>query len=111
MKPENPVTCDYEIYLPAKDIFVTTGDVVFCEHVGRSEPERLLPPSMSLPESISSLRVVDYQSLVDTIHMDNDEGVLYRVLKVYKSRDMAVVDRILYDPEHPDATGGIIDTV
>jgi hypothetical protein len=30
MKPENPVTCDYEIYLPAKDIFVTTGDVVFC---------------------------------------------------------------------------------
>ena len=55
MKPENPVTCDYEIYLPAKNIFVTTWDVIFCEHVGRNEPERLLPPSMSLPESISSL--------------------------------------------------------
>ena len=90
---------------------MTTGDVIFCEHVGRKEPERLLPPSLSLPESLTSLRVEDYQDLVDTIHMDNEEGVQYRVLKVYKSRDMAVVDRILYDPEHPDAPGGIIDTV
>jgi hypothetical protein len=111
MKPDNPVTLDYEIYLPAKDVFVTSGDVIFCEHVGRLEPERLLPPVLSLPESSSALRVEDFQNLVGTIHMDNDEGVLYKVLKVYKKRDLAVVDRVLYNPANPSDPGGTIDTV
>jgi hypothetical protein len=111
MKPENPVTCDYEIYLPAKDVFVTSGDVIFCEHVGRQEPERLLPPLLSLPESSTPLRAEDYQNLVDTIHMDNDEKVLYKVLKVYKKRGGVVVDRVLYDPGNPNDPGGAIDTI
>ena len=35
MKPNNPITYDYELYLPAKNVFVTSGDVIFCEHIGR----------------------------------------------------------------------------
>jgi len=111
MKPDNPVTRDYEVYLPAKDKFVTSGDVIFCEHVGRREPERLLPPILSLPESLSALDAKDYQDLVDTVHMDNDEGVMYRVLKVYKSRGLVVVDRVLFDQANPSDPGGTIDTV
>jgi len=67
-----------------------------------------------LPESSSVLRVEDFQNIVETIHMDNDEGVLYKVLKVYKKRDMAVVDsidRVFYSPENPSDPGGTIDTV
>ena len=41
--------------------------------VRRRELEGLLPPSLSLPESLSSLDAKDYQDLVDTIHMDNYE--------------------------------------
>ena len=111
MKPQNPLTYDYEIYLPAKDVFVTSGDVIFCEHVGRSEPERLLPPLSTLSDISVPLEVNDYQYLVDTVHMDNEEGVRYKVLKVYKFRGLACVDRILYDPDDPNAVGGMIDTV
>ena len=111
MNPTNPVTRDYEIYLPAKDKFVTTGDAIFCEHVGRRELERLLPPLLSLPESAAIIDAKDYQNLVDTIHLDNDEGVQYRVLKVYNRRGVAVVDRVLYNPDIPDDAGGTIDTV
>jgi hypothetical protein len=32
MKQQNPISYDYEIYLPAKDVFVTSGDVIFCEY-------------------------------------------------------------------------------
>jgi hypothetical protein len=111
MKPENPLTYDYEIYLPAKDVFVTSGDVIFCEHVGRSEPERLLPPLTMLSDIGRPLEVADYQYLVDTVHMDNEEGVQYKVLKVYKHKGLACVDRVLFDPDVPNAEGGMIDTV
>ena len=111
MNPDNAITRDYEIYLPTKDKFVTTGDVLFCEHVGRLEPERLLPPSLSLPDSAAKLDAKDYQNLVDTVHLDNDEGVQYRVLKVYNRQGAVVVDRVLFDPAIPNAPGGTIDTV
>jgi hypothetical protein len=111
MKPDNPITYDYEIYLPTKDKFITSGDVMFCEHVDRSEPERLLPPLLTLPSGSVELDVNDFQHLVDTIHLDNDEGVQYRVVKVYKSRGVAVVDRVLYNANNPRAIGGTLDTV
>ena len=111
MKPQNPLTYDYEIYLPAKNLFVTSGDVIFCEHVGRQEPERLLPPILTLNETRAQLRVEDFQNLVDTVHLDNDEGVRYKVLKVYKSKGLNVVDRVLYNPDVPNAVGGTIDTI
>ena len=111
MKPDNPITYDYEIYLPTKDKFITSGDVMFCEHVDRTEPERLLPPLLTLPSGAEELDVKDFQNLVDTIHLDNDEGVQYRVVKVYKSRGLAVVDRVLYNADNPRAVGGTLDTV
>jgi hypothetical protein len=111
MKPENPLIYDYEIYLPAKDVFVTSGDVIFCEHVGRSEPECLLPPLTMLSDTGRPLEVADYQYLVDTVHMDNKEGVQYKVLKVYKHKGLACVDRVLFDPDVPNAEGGMINTV
>ena len=111
MKPDNPITYDYEIYLPTKDKFITSGDVMFCEHVDRSEPERLLPPLLTLPSGSVELDVNDFQNLVDTIHLDNDEGVQYRVVKVYKSRGVAVVDRVLYNANNPRAIGGTLDNV
>jgi hypothetical protein len=111
MKPQNPLTYDYEIYLPATDVFVTSGDVIFCEHVSRSEPERLLPPFTSLSDISRPLEVADYQYLVDTVHLDNEEGVQYKVLKVYKHKDLACVDRVLFDPDVPNVEGGMINTV
>ena len=111
MNPRNPVTYEYEIYIPAKNLFVTSGDVIFCEHVGRKEPERLLPPILSLKGSSERLNVKDYQELIDTVHMDNEEGVTYKVIKVYSSKGLAVVDRVLYDPNRSNEKGGVLDTV
>ena len=69
-------------------------------------------PSLSTLGDLSiPLDVADYQYLVDTVHMDNEEFVQYKVLKVYKFRGLACVDRVLYDPSDPDAPGGTIDTV
>jgi hypothetical protein len=35
----------YELFLPnaCAGTFITYGDVIFCQHVTRGEPERLLP--------------------------------------------------------------------
>ena len=57
------------------------------------------------------LRVIDYQYLVDTVLMDIEEGVRYRVLKVYQFKGLNCVDRVLYDPDDPNAEGGTYDTV
>jgi hypothetical protein len=96
MKPGVGITIEYEIFLPHKNTFITTGDVIFCEHVGRSEPERLLPPITMTTEK--PLNPVDFQYLVDTVHYDEQEGVNYRVLRVYASKGLIVVDRELNDP-------------
>ena len=109
-KQSNQITYEYEIYIPSKNVFVTSGDVIFCEHVGRSEPERLLPPIMEITDT-KDFDVDQYQYLVDTIHMDNDEGVTYRVTKVYTLKDMAVVDRVLWDIGLNKPSGPYIDTV
>jgi hypothetical protein len=108
LKPGVQVTIDYEIYLPHKNTFVTTGDAIFCEHVGRSEPERLLPPIMEADLG-KPLNPENYQQLVDTVHYDEQEGVNYRVLKVYKSKGLVIVDRELYDP--PNLKRRVIDTI
>jgi hypothetical protein len=47
MNPANPITVEYELYLLHENKLVTSGDVVFNEHVTRDEPERLLPPIMT----------------------------------------------------------------
>jgi len=39
MKPGVGITIEYEIFVPHKNTFINTGDVIFCEHVGRYEPE------------------------------------------------------------------------
>ncbi|NDF27778.1 MAG: transposase, partial [Nitrosopumilaceae archaeon] len=111
MKPQNPISYDYELYIPAKNVFITSGDVIFCEHVGRTEPERLLAPKVTLRESDQPCRPEDFSYLVDTIHMDNDEGVRYKVVRVYTHKGLVVVDRVLYDPEHRDVSESPIDTV
>jgi len=94
---QNDLQYQYEIYLPSKNEFITSGDVIFCEHVGRAEPERLLPPISLIPDNFESLDVNDYQYLVDTIHMDNEEGILYKVTKVYAHKGLAVADRVIYN--------------
>jgi hypothetical protein len=96
MKPGVDITIEYEIFLPHKNKFITTGDAIFCEHVGRSEPERLLPPITEVTKT--PLDPADFQHLVDTVHYDEQEGVNYRVLRVYKSKGLVVVDRELNDP-------------
>ena len=98
-KETAPYSSQYEIYLPKKNVFVTSGDVVFCEHTGRSEPERLLPPHLMLPDGHGTLDANDFQHLVDTVHLDNDEGVQYKVLRVYKEKGFVIVDRVLYFPD------------
>ena len=35
-KQQNPISIDYLIYLPAKNVFITTSDIMCCEHVGRA---------------------------------------------------------------------------
>ena len=110
-KQDTPITYEYEIYIPTKHVFVTSGDVIFSEHIDRSEPERLLPPTLTHPNAANDLQVKDYQNLVDTIHFDNEEGVRYRVTKVYKLRGVPSVDRVLYNEANPDALGGTIDTI
>jgi len=111
MKPQNPITLTYELYLPSKNVFITSGDVVFCEHVDRSKPERLLPPVLMLPPGAKTLDPADLQHLVDNIHMDNDEGSTYRILKVYKRAGNAIVDRVLYSNDKNKDLGGKVDTV
>jgi hypothetical protein len=111
MKSYTPIFIEYEIYLPTKDVIITSGDVVFSEHVGRTEPERLLPPLMTLPHGAKSFLPQDYQYLVDTVHMDNDEGILYKVLKVYRKRDAFVVDRVIFELDKPNHPGGTVNCV
>ena len=111
MKSYTPISIKYEIYLPRKDVFITSGDAVFSEHVGTTEPERLLPPLMTLPSGAKSFRSEVYQYLVDIVHMNNDERILYKVLKVYPKRGAIVVDRVLFATDKPNNPGGIIDCV
>jgi len=92
-------------------LFVTSGDVLFSEHIDRREPERLLPPTLTHLNVANDLQIKDYQNLVDTIHFDNEEGVRYRVTKVYKLRGIPSVDRVLFDEANPNALGGTIDTI
>ena len=40
MKSYTPIFIEYKIYLPTKDVIITSGDVVFSEHTGRTEPEK-----------------------------------------------------------------------
>ena len=97
MKPGADLTIRYEIFLPHKNKFITTGDAIFCEHVGRNEPERLLPPILEVKTG-EPIRAADFQTLVDTIHYDSEEGVNYRVLREYESKALVQVDRNLYNP-------------
>ena len=61
-KQSNQVTYEYEIYIPSKNVFITSGDVIFSEHVGRSEPERFLPPIMEITDT-KAYYVEKYQYL------------------------------------------------
>ena len=107
-----PDSIAYQLYLPQKNIFVTSGDVVFCEHTGRSEPERLLPPHLMLSDGHGTLDAKDFQHLVDTVHLDNDEGVQYKVLRVYKEKGFVIVDRDLYFPDKkPNEKPNLVDVV
>ena len=107
-----PDSIAYELYLPQKNVFVTSGDVVFCEHTGRSEPERLLPPHLMLLDGVGTLDAKDYQHLVDTIHLDSEEGVQYKVLRVYKKKGFVVVDRVLYFSDKKlDEKSNLVDIV
>ena len=83
---------------------------MFCE-IDRSYSEHLLPPLLTLPSGAEKLDVNDFQNLVDTIHLDNDEVVQYRVVKVFKSHSVTAVDRVLYNANNPRAIGGTLDNV
>ena len=54
-------TYTYKIHLPHKNAKVCSGDVNICEHVGRAEPERLLPPIIELQHKGETLDVEKYQ--------------------------------------------------
>ena len=88
---------------------MTSGDVLFCEHVSRTEPERLLPPIAEIKDA--ALHERDYQYLVDTIHFDSDEGVQYKVLRVYRQKALIVVDRELFDQDKPSLLRRTLDTI
>ena len=46
---------------------------------------------------------------MDTVHYDEQEGVNYRVVKIYSSKGLVVVDRQLYDP--PNQKRRLTDTI
>jgi len=77
--------------------------------VGNTEPERLLPPITEV--KTAPLQERDYQYLVDTIHYDSDEGVQYKVLRVYRHKGLIVVDRELHDPDKPNITRRTFKTI
>ena len=89
----------YELFIPnaGAGTFITSGDIIFCEHVTRGEPERLLPPISMVPKDLAPTNIEDYQYLVDTVHVDDDDGLLYIVDKVYNHRGVSVVDRFSFD--------------
>ena len=110
MDPSDPITVQYEIYLPHKDIMTSTGDAIFCEHTTRTEPERLLPPSMEIMGNVHDAS--KFQYLVDTVHFDTEEGITYKVLRVYSSRGLVQVDRVIYDVNDPHQSDSAkVDTV
>jgi hypothetical protein len=74
-----------------------SGDIIFCKRVTRGEPERLLPPISMVPKDLAPTNIEDYQYLVDTVHVDDDDGLLYIVHKVYDHKGLVVVDRYLFD--------------
>ena len=76
---------------------ITSGDIVFYKNVDRSTPERLLPLMTTLPSGEKSLLPGDIQYFMDIAHIDNEEGVLYMVLFVYRTSGAAMVIK----PEEP----------
>ena len=105
-------TYTYKIYLPHKNVRVCSGNVNVCEHVGRTEPERLLTPIIELQREGETLDVEKYQHLVGTVHYDNKEGVQYLVVKVYSKGGIAQVDRVLYNTSDKDSSSRRhVDTV
>ena len=71
-----PIEGHYELS-PHKNVRVCSGNVNVREHVGRTEPERLLTPIIELQREGETLDVEKYQYLVGTVHYDNKEGVQY----------------------------------
>ena len=105
-------TYTYKIYLPHKNVRVCSGNVNVCEHVGRTEPERLLTPIIELQREGETLDVEKYQHLVGTVHDDNKEGVQYLVVKVHSKGGIAQVDRVLYNTSDKDSSSRRhVDTV
>ena len=96
---QDDIQYQYELFLPnaGAGTFITSGDVIFCEHVTRGEPERLLPPISMVPKDLAPTNIEDYQYLVDTVHVDDDDGLLYIVDKVYDHKGLIVVDRYSFD--------------
>ena len=89
------------VYLPNKNTFVAAGDGQMSEHVGRPQPERLLP---LISESDREYTLADFAYLHGTLHRDPHEGVNYKVVKVYLHKGLIVVDRVLYDTSSPSST-------
>jgi hypothetical protein len=88
------------VYLPSKNTFVAAGDGQMSEHVGRPQPERLLP---LISESDREYTLADFAYLNGTRHRDPHEGV-NKVVKVYIHKGLIVVDRVLYDTSSPSST-------
>ena len=97
-------TYTYKMNLPHKNAKACSGDVSICEHVGRAEPERLLPPIIELQRKGETLDVEKFQRLVGAVHYDNNEGVQYIVAKVYSKGGIAQVDRVLYNTSDKDSS-------
>jgi len=66
---------------------------------------------MTLPHGAKSFLPQDYQYLIDTVHKDNDEGVLYKVLKVYRKHGAVVIDRVIFEIDKPNQPGGTVNCV
>ena len=52
-----------------------------------------------VPKNLPPTNIEDYQYLVDTVHVDDDDGLLYIVVvdKVYDHQGLIVVDRYSFD--------------
>ena len=96
------------VYLPSKNVCVPAGDGQMSEHVGRPQPERILP---LISETDREYKLEDYLYLKDTLHRDPHEGVNYKVIKVYIHKGFIVVDRVLYDISNPSLKRKTYDTV
>ena len=78
------------------------------EHVGRPQPERLLPP---ISDGDREYTLADCKLLAGIYHRDPHEGINYKVIKVALHKGLIVVDRLIHDISSPQHKRKAYDTI